>query len=191
MKTCILLLSLIATFAASAQTQKGHWLVGSELASADASFYTGNNELLDNIGISLHPRAGYFVRDNFAIGARLTLAASFGSGSASYSLGVQPFARKYFGKKQVKILGEAGAGYVHHISTGSSNGTQHYKYVTAHLGPGLAYFITPNIALESSLLLQAATRVEGLWVNYSPRISMGFLVYLQKNMKREGQETEN
>jgi hypothetical protein len=190
MKHCLLLLSLIATFAAGAQTQKGNWLIGSELASADAAFYSGNNDVLDNIGLSIFPRAGYFVRDNFAIGSRLVLAASFSKPGAFFSLGAQPFVRRYFGEKKLRFFGEGGIGYNHYISTGSSNGTVHNSHFIAHLGPGAAYFIAPNVALETSLQLQAG-KAAGMPIVYSPRLLVGFQVYLQKEKNEDEQKTEN
>ncbi|MDO5104603.1 hypothetical protein, partial [Capnocytophaga sp.] len=134
----------------SAQIQKGNWMVGGQVA--DMKFTNGLN-------INLYPQAGYFIADNFAVGALVGLGVYKAKGSSdtqtNWNLG--GFGRYYIGKDYVNLLkngrffGEGSFGFGgNNSSVGSTtNG------VDLGVGAGFAYFITRNISLDAVLKFNA------------------------------------
>jgi len=90
MAICLLLLDT-----ANAQTKKGDWLVGGLLEL---------NTAKNNTSIEFSPNAGYFVLDNFALGAKLIIAYEQLGDLNITSFGVGPFARYYFAKRNYDHL---------------------------------------------------------------------------------------
>lgn len=144
MKQTLLFSVLIAIASgAVAQTEQGNYLVGGTLQL---------NTLKNQTTIEVSPSAGYFFTDNFAAGANVTMAhTKYGEGSTAartttFSLG--PFVRYYAGSTGVRPFLESNVNFASNktkTSTGSTTNTG----ITYFVGPGAAFFLNRNVALEA------------------------------------------
>jgi hypothetical protein len=136
-----LLVFVFTSYAASAQTEMGNWLVGGNLQL---------NTAKNNTTIGVSPTAGYFFADNFAAGAMLDINYYNGANTSNTNLGFGPFARYYFGTSNTRPLVQGSWNYLsikdkidNPSSSTTLNGSQFF------LGGGLAGFINRNVALEA------------------------------------------
>lgn len=98
-KTLLFAALCVFSFATTkAQIYKGSWLLGTSIGSSTLSFGNNENDYSNsstsypnsqrttntrNFGLSFSPQIGYFVRNNFMIGA--SLSASFSSAHSNYT----------------------------------------------------------------------------------------------------------
>ncbi len=181
----------------TAQTKKGNWLAEGNLGNINLSNnkyehasgpYTSKS---DNQGfyISLYPRIGYFINDNFVIGTTLNISyqmnkyKSYGdNGVKSYdatytgsSIGLSPFLRYYFTKNSKnRLYGQIGGGMNVDIfsnseattfyDTGDISGT--YKspskgqVISGEALIGFNHFFTDNIAFNSAIGYNYGKRIQ-------------------------------
>lgn len=163
-----LLMFMVIGLAASAQTEKGNYLVGGNFLL---------NTPKNNTTIAFTPSAGYFVIPNFAIGANVNLSYTKTSVKTT-QFGIGPFARYYLGTLNIRPFGEADFNFTTAktkvgSTKGSANGTNFF------LGAGLAAFINRNVAIEGLAGYSHS--------NYSHsdgsggfNLRIGFQVYLSK-----------
>jgi hypothetical protein len=130
--------------AASAQINKGQWLVG-----GDANFSSSKTEDADNrvSVVKFNPNVGYFFVNNFAGGLRVSLSSTKHKNldDAYRSLAAAPFLRYYFlspGEK-VNVFADASYGFG---KTSYGNDDRGFNYYEIKAGP--AIFLTANTALE-------------------------------------------
>ena len=184
MKKLILLGMCVSLFSgkrSEAQLQKGDMLIGGDLANFDLGLNKGST-----FTMNIMPKAAWFVRDNLAIGGYLDLGlATAKEAGTNVSYGVGALGRYYFPTANVNVarstrfLVEANLG-IQGINTPGSNGNN-TNGLGYGIGPGLAYFVTDNIALESLL------KYNGIYGfgsnNTSSRLSLnlGFQIYLPGN----------
>ena len=170
MKKLLLSLALVAGLglAANAQTEKGGWMVGAQAANIS---YNTNAEVLN---LNLTPQAGYFVSDNFAVGASLALNVLSvpGAGGANTTWSIGPFARAYFaGTEKSKFFAQANAGL-------GDIGTTVYNLGA---GVGYTYFFTKNVGLETGLGYDYMNATSGGGTGISNLgLNLGFQIYLGK-----------
>lgn len=134
---------LIAAVSANAQTEKGKWLVG-----GTASFHSVKEGSSDAVtSLTLAPNAGYFVGNNFALGASVQLTTVQ---KESTAFAFAPFARYYFAplgdNAKLFVNGTVGLGTFKSYQASSSTG-----FSTWELSAGPAFFINKNVALEIAL----------------------------------------
>jgi hypothetical protein len=182
----ILLPLLFIAINAKSQTQKDNLLVGANLANAQATFQSGGT----TVGMSISPKIGYFIKRNFAIGLGLNLGVTGGGGITTINYGVLPFARYYFSAKEMKDANaemkskrmrfflEADFGI-----SGSNTLKQNAPNITTNgmsfsAGPGMAYFITPNVGLETLLKLRGIAGFGTSSTAFQPELNIGFQIYL-------------
>ena len=131
----------------SAQIQKGNVMVGANFANISLDLDRPNV-----FTATLTPKAAWFIKDNVAVGAYVEFGIQTAKGSTTTtSYGVGPMARYYTGSdvevlKHGRLFGEATVGFGgQNVSDGggSTNG------INFSLGPGFAYFVTPNIGVEA------------------------------------------
>jgi opacity protein-like surface antigen len=159
MKTLKISLLLLMTFLltdARAQISKGSFLLGSNL-SFNASNITeknknGNKNVLPSTySLSVNPKLGYFVMENLSIGidinfiyTRDTTSNSSETSSRTHFL-MGPFGRYYFLlNDNLYLFFEANVG-LGLTSTPELSKT----LLGAGAGPGLSFFLTDNVALET------------------------------------------
>ncbi|TXH22712.1 MAG: hypothetical protein E6Q95_01665 [Chitinophagaceae bacterium] len=165
-----------------AQTEKGNVIIGAQLANIGADLKDGGSML----NFTLSPKVGWFVKDDLALGARADFGVTATKGNKPFfDLGLVPFARYYFGGydgpdkvKTARVFGELGAGFGLKSSNGVS--TSGFK---GNAGVGVAYFVSPTVALETSANLGILAGSGNTTV--SPNINLGFQIHLPNNRVKE------
>ena len=177
------IISATALFSANAQIQKGNVLVGGNL--------TNINLGLDDpkiFSVDITPKAAWFIQDNVAVGGYVNFGlqtAKNSSTTTSYGLGALG---RYYAGKDTEVLrhgrffaeGTVGIGGVN-VSGGGAN----TNGLNLSVGPGFAYFITPNIGLETLLKYNGLVGFGSSTTQNNLNLSFGFQIYLP------GQRTAN
>jgi len=184
--TGILAIAGLAT-TASAQIQKGNWMVGSSLLSSNFGLNTGGG-----YSIALQPKGAYFVEDNVAVGGYVNLGISkVTNGSPTrFDYGVGALGRYFLspGEKGVDNLlnhgrwffeGNVGIGG---SSVESGNSTTGLDF---GVGPGYSYFITPNIGLEGLVKYQGQAGFGNEGLNSNITFNVGFSIYLPSSKAKQ------
>ena len=172
------IICLVAASNANAQLSKGNILVGTDIAN----FKLG---LEDDAGydILLEPKAGWFIKDNLAVGAyfRLGFSKANDDGPTTTVYAIGPLARYYINSADVNLLKhgrwylEANAGIEGRNQSkggGSTNG------LGIGFGPGYAYFVTPNIGLETLLKWNPLIGFGDETFQSNLTLNFGFQIYL-------------
>jgi len=169
--TCLALFVFFSTLV-QAQTEKGNMLLG-----GTASFGGQFNDFQDIIAVGINPQIGFFLEDNLAFGGALNLGyASFGGGTSATSFGVVPFARYYFGSSSSRFFIQAKGGFsTRRIDDGFAITTDTRGLFGG--GPGMAFFLSEQIAIEGLVDL---TRVTGR-LGYT---DLGLLIGVQAYLGR-------
>jgi hypothetical protein len=163
-------------FNASAQIQKGNVLVGSNFANLNLG--------LDDskvFSIDLTPKAAWFVQDNIALGGYLNLGiqtAKNSSTTTNYGAGV--LGRYYMGE-DVEVLRHGrffGEGTVGIGGINVSNNGGHTNGLELGVGPGFAYFVTPNVGLETLLKYNGLAGFGNAGYQSRLTLSFGLQIYL-------------
>lgn len=200
------ILSLSAFFNATAQTEKGCKLLGASIAtisnnsSESSTSYSNTPTIYSSKGssfnISLNPNIGFFVMDNFAIGAGISIgmykSTSKSSNTSSTttttskytspSLGISPFARYYLSKSttgkpfvEVAIMGNRYGGKSRsETSTGSWSETKTTPKFDrgAAFRLGYEHFLNNSIGIFASIGVQfTSTETD---YSYTPSQGTGY-----------------
>ncbi|WP_419801792.1 hypothetical protein [Mucilaginibacter sp.] len=165
-------------FSANAQIQKGNVLIGADLANLQLGL-----DQPTSFSVSLAPKAAWFIQDNVALGAygNLGLTTVKGNGTTT-SYGIGALGRYYGGKasapeiiKHTRLFLEANVG-INGVNLpangGSTNG------LGLGIGPGVAYFITPSIGLETLLKYNGIVGFGSSAYANNVSLNFGFQVYL-------------
>jgi hypothetical protein len=156
-----IILSALVCFALStsyAQFEQGRMMVGGslQLSTNTDKNKTGNTTVTNgkSTSFALSPQFGYFVVDNLAVGAELSLGLSKfkdedgDSESTSSSVSIGPFVRYYF-EPGLFVQGAFGIGSAGTSSTFNNTRTEtKYGLTEYSLAAGYAYFLNDNIAIE-------------------------------------------
>ncbi len=172
----VVLLNVVGIFQLNAQLQKGSVLIGGDLAGFDLGLNEGAT-----FTMSLTPKVAWFVRDNVALGGYVDLGLSTAKGAGtSANYGVGGLGRYYFPKADVNIARsthffvEANAG-IQGVNTAGGNST---NGLGLGFGPGLAYFVTNNIALETLLKYNGIIGFGSSSTSSRLQLNLGFQIYL-------------
>ncbi|GGE44616.1 hypothetical protein EV200_101200 [Pedobacter psychrotolerans] len=168
---------------AQAQIQKGNVMVGGNLANINLG--------LDDpkiFSVDITPKAAWFIQDNLALGGYVNFGLETAKNSnTTTSYGVGALGRYYAGKdvevlNHGRLFAEAtvGIGGVN-VSKGGGN----TNGLNLSVGPGFAYFITPNIGLETLLKYNGLVGFGSSTTQSNLNLSFGFQIYLP------GQRTAN
>lgn len=155
---------------AHAQLQKGNIMVGASLMNLDAAFGDQSQFSMD-----ITPKAGYFIKDNIAIGANVGMHfVTTKDNGNSFRYDVGAFGRYYFSPAELEPLlkhgrffGEANIGI-----GGDNNAAVGFSF---GVGPGYSYFITPNVGLEALVKLHG---IAGTGSSVGIGFGLGFQIYL-------------
>lgn len=184
MKKKLLALAIVlltGTCAVNAQLERGNVLIGADLANFDFGL-SGNKP----VNIQLTPKAAWFLGDNLALGAyvHFGLQKPVKGGPTNTSYGFGPLARYYVYKvndRSVVLLNhtrffvEANAGFE---GTNVSKGGGSTNGLGLGIGPGLAYFVTPNIGLEALLKYNGIVGFGSTPTSSALNLNLGFQIYL-------------
>ena len=181
----LLMLSFVALLCSTqveAQIQRGNVLVGADLADIDISLNKGGN-----FNLQIDPKAAWFIRDNLALGAYLNLGLSTAKGAGTtFNYGVGPLARYYLSDRNVNILqhsrffleGNVGINGYNPAVGDNTNG------LGLGIGPGIAYFVTPNIGLEALVKYNSIVGFGSALSSNQINFGFGFQIYLPSSRIR-------
>lgn len=167
------------TASAFAQTQKGNVIVGGDLSNLGLDFQDGNT----TFSLNLSPKAAWFIHDNTAIGGYVNLGLTTQKGATYVSYGIGALGRKYLGDastnltRTTKWFLEANAG-INGINTSYNGTSSNTNGLGVGFGPGLAYFVTSNVALEALAKYNLTVGFGNSTTNNNIGIGLGFQIYL-------------
>lgn len=184
----IILLIISTSNTLTSQTKKGNWLTEGNLGNINLSNNKNestsgtNTSKSENQGyyISLYPRVGYFINDNFVLGTTLNFSyqsnkykSYWDNGVKSYdgvysgsSVGLSPFLRYYFTKNSKnRLYGQLGGGmnidifrndaattfYGNGDISGTYKNPSKGQVVSGEALIGFNHFFTDNVAFNSSI----------------------------------------
>jgi hypothetical protein len=172
MKKFLLSLVLLSAFiVATAQTEKGDWMVG-------GGFRLNTSD--NNTEIALTPDAGIFIINNLALGGNLGFIYSKRGESKITSFGIGPFVRYYFTNAKVRPILHGSLNFLSQKikNTGFPSTTNN---VTSYfLGGGAAIFISDQVSIDG-LIGYANSKVKNSRSNGGFALNIGFQVYLLRN----------
>lgn len=141
-----------------------------------------------NVGIS--PKVGYFVRDNFMLGAVVNLGFTksaeyngFSTGTTTY--GIQGLTRYYVSQgergvdkfiRRGSFFGEANAG-IAGVNVKDGPPTNGFAF---GVGPGYSYFVTENVALETTLKYNGLVGGGNTTYQHALGLNFGVQVFLDR-----------
>lgn len=98
------------------------------------------------------PMMGYFVSENIALGAELSLGTSKQGDNKSNSLGVAAIGRYYFTpKNKFSIFGQGRIGYLSTKDEVADGGEAKNNGFSIGVGAGMSYFVSNHFAIEAGL----------------------------------------
>ncbi len=183
----ILVSTTILAATAHSQIQRGYYLIGGDLADFSLGLSDGRP-----FNMSITPKVAWFTNDNLAVGGfvDIGLATAEGAGTV-FTYGLGPLARYYFGAPNVSttttsarrssrffLEGTVGLQGVNVSGGSSTNG------LGIGIGPGLAYFVTDNIALEGLLKYTKAFGFGNDGGSSILQLGVGFQIYLPRGTIR-------
>lgn len=170
------LLLMIQAVAVKAQIQQGNVMVGGSFSNISLGLDDSKVFSLD-----LTPRAAWFIKDNVALGAYANLGIQTAKASpTTVTYGVGGLGRYYTGAdmevvKHGRFFGEGTLG-IGGINV--SDGGGHTNGIDFSFGPGFAYFVTPNVGLETMVKYNGVGGLGNAGYQSSLGLSFGFQVYL-------------
>ena len=162
------------SLSSTAQIQQGNVMVGGDLANL--RFGLDDSKVVD---VELSPKAAWFVRNNLALGAYLNMGIRSSKGfPTAVDYGVGGLGR-YYGGADVEVLRHGrifseltlGIGGLN-VDKNNTNGLEF------GVGPGFAYFITPNIGLETLLKYNKVAGFGSAKSQSNINLGFGFQIYL-------------
>lgn len=188
-KILLTLIAALAFTASYAQFTKGRMLAGGNVSLSTSSnkLDQGGSLTTTSTGTSfqLAPNVGYFIIDNFAIGAGVGFGLSTSKTknstpeikSNSTVFEFEPFVRYYL-KQGIFFEGQFGLGTSKTKFVGTTTNTSTQNTTTWSLGAGYPYFLNDNVAIEPFLGYRRRSNDNGGPVQSSLFLSVGLQVYL-------------
>lgn len=161
-----------------AQIQKGNVMVGGNISNMNLNLANGGN-----FNMTLSPKAAWFIRNNIALGGYVDFGLTTAKGiKPSTSYGIGALGRYYINDPTINVLrktrffGEATVGIEgFNPSTGdNTNG------LGISAGPGIAYFVTPNIGLEGLIKYRGIVGFGSSPASNNLVFGIGFQIYLSR-----------
>ncbi len=175
---------------AHAQTSKDWYIIGGQISNIGLGFQSGST----NFSLSLTPRVAWFIRDDFALGAEALLGFNTASGFTSIGYGIGPIARYYFkgngleGVRKTRWFLDANVGLSGTNSKVSSLPSTNTNGLGLGFGPGVAYFLNENIALEVLAKYNLTAGFGNSTTNSGLNIGIGFQIHLPKSKLKSMKE---
>jgi hypothetical protein len=161
---------------ARAQIQQGNVLVGADFANLSFGLNSPNI-----FNVNLTPKAAWFIKDNIALGGYANFGLQTAKNTSTITTyGIGPLARYYAGDdvsilKHGRFFGEASVGLGgKNVSDGGGN-TNGFDFT---FGPGFAYFVTPNIGLETLLKYDGLAGFGSQAYQSTLTLNFGLQIYL-------------
>ncbi|OOQ56604.1 hypothetical protein [Mucilaginibacter pedocola] len=167
---------VMQTALVKAQIQQGNVMVGGSLSNLSLGLDDSKVFSFD-----LTPKAAWFIKDNVALGGYADLGIQTAKASATtVKYGIGGLGRYYTGAemevvKHGRFFGEGTLGLG---GINVSNGGGHTNGLDFSFGPGFAYFVTPNVGLETMLKYNGVGGFGNAGYQSSLGLSFGFQIYL-------------
>lgn len=162
--------------ASHAQTQQGNVMVGGNISNLDYDLGSSGTFKFD-----LTPKAAWFVKDNIALGGYVNFGLSTAKNAGTgINYGVGALGRYYIADKNVQVINKAKFFVEANVGIEGNNPAQGASTNGLGLGfgPGLAYFVTPNIGLEGLIKYQGLVGFGEATTNSHLTFGIGFQIYL-------------
>ncbi|RVU01284.1 hypothetical protein EOD41_04775 [Mucilaginibacter limnophilus] len=174
--TFLTIAALMVGSMAHAQIQAGNVMVGGNFANLNLGLDDSKVFTLE-----ITPKAAWFIQDNVALGGYVDLGIQTAKNSSTtFTYGAGALGRYYTGRevevlRHGRIFAEATFGFGGiNVSDGGGN-TNGLKFGA---GPGFAYFITPNIGLETLLTYNGLTGFGNASYQSNINLLFGLQIYL-------------
>lgn len=183
----ILPVFIFFSLASNAQTQKGWYLIGGDLADMGLDLQSGNTAF----SFSVQPKVAWFISNNFAVGGQVIAGVNTSNGYTAFNYGIGPLARYYLPSKETnrknsRIFFEGNVGIVGQNVKVTGSPSTNTNGLGIGIGPGYAYFINQNIALEALAKYNLNVGFGNSTTNNSLTLGVGFQIYLpQSKVKSE------
>ncbi len=181
-----------------AQLAQGNFMVGTDIGSglvnpASTGLFSMNFGLNEGAGynIGLSPKAGYFFTDNFLLGAVVNLgftksAEQNGQSTKTTVYGIQALSRHYINPEEADMQNLANNGRFFIELNAGVSGVNIKDGSTTNgfgfgFGPGFAYFLTPNVAFESTLKYNGLTGAGNEDHQHALGLNVGINVYFTRS----------
>jgi hypothetical protein len=180
MKKFLFLMVLCSTvfFIANAQVEKGNVMTGGDLADLHLALNNGGE-----FSMMVAPKAAWFVQDKVGVGGYALLGINTAKGAGlSMNYGGGVLGRYYTGKRfpadvsRTRVFVETSVGIEGYKPVEGDNTTG----LALGVGPGVAYFITPNVGLEALAKYKGLIGFGTSEATSSLNLNVGFQVYLSK-----------
>ncbi|WP_228547224.1 hypothetical protein [Nonlabens antarcticus] len=179
----------------NAQLQEGTYMLGTDLGSgitstASNGLFGFNFGLNDGAGynVGLAPKVGYFVADNVMLGAVVNLGFTKspeinGEAAKATTYGIQALSRYYLAPGEAgvdnllnkgRFFLEANAG-IAGVNIKDGETTNGFAF---GFGPGYSYFVTDNVALETSVKYNGLTGFGNAGYQNSLGLNLGIQIFL-------------
>lgn len=169
-------LALSCSLISKAQIQRGNLMVGGDIADFRLNLNKGGE-----FSMRIDPKIGFFVKDNFAVGPYLNVGLSTLKGAGTnVNYGVGAFGRYYINDTAINVVRhgrfflEGNVG----IEGNNPSGGDNTNGLGLGVGPGFAYFITPNVGLETMLKYNGIVGFGSNPTSSTLNLSVGFQIYL-------------
>lgn len=182
MKKTLLMMAFVmaaSVYVAKAQIQRGNVMVGGTLSNFNLGLNEGSP-----FHMQITPKAAWFVRDNTAIGAYVNLDLQTAKGQGTdFIYGVGALARQYINGnalnavRHTRFFLEGNVG-IEGEDYSASSINQTTNGLGLGIGPGLSYFITPNIGLEGLVKYQGILGFGTRATTSNLNFGIGFQVFL-------------
>ncbi len=173
----MIIIVVAAAITASAQTQKGYWLVG-----GNATFASVKQGEYNATTFGISPMAGYFLADNLALGASLNFTSfKEEDDDAATDFSIGPFVRYYFVDlgPSAKLFAQADVAFGSSKYFGDSQG-----FTDWGISAGPAIFLNPNTALEITLGYGSQKYKDAEDASNAFGVNVGFQIHLGGGAKK-------
>src|SRR5688572_17751287 len=171
------LILLVTATGARAQLQRGYILVGADIASLDLGLDEGGN-----FSFLINPKAAWFIKDNQAIGAYLSVGLSTAKDAGtSVTYGVGALGRYYFNKAEpANMVGRSTFFAEANVGIEGDNPAvgDNTNGLGLGIGPGWTHFVTSNIALEALFKYRGIIGFGSSPTSNNLNLQIGFQIYL-------------
>ncbi|MDR0395424.1 MAG: hypothetical protein LBH77_09730 [Tannerella sp.] len=179
--TKLLLMAVVTVFSVNvnAQTQKRNVMVGGGLSALDVGLTSKAN-----IKFNLTPKAGFFVKDGLLIGLTTLFGIEHIGKEGNINIidyGVGAFGRYYITDKNIEIVERGKFFFEANVGVEGRNqlkGGNKTNGLGLGFGPGFAYFLNSNIALETMLKYQGIVGFGDTAYRHDLMWSLGFQIYM-------------
>ena len=173
---------LATTLTTHAQTTKDWYFIGGNISNINLEFQKDNT----TFGLDVTPRVAWFIKDNMAVGAEALIGLNTGDGFTTFSYGIGPIVRYYFSDRAVEAIKKSrwfldgNVGFQGRNTTSSGSDDVSTNGLGIGFGPGLAYFLNQNIALEVLPKYNLTVGFGNSATNHALNLSVGLQIYLPR-----------